>query len=120
MQQFVSPFNATQQADKIRDAIGSPVWLDNVAAVLADTDLVYSGSGTVVSAGDYVRTKAEGFSYEVAASGASDHHLTTAGGVKLYVMPGADGGASIPRRDHLTGAGSGPTFAASWRAPNPD
>jgi hypothetical protein len=31
-----------------------------------------------------VRTRAEGFSYSVAASSATDHHVTTAGGVKLY------------------------------------
>lgn len=56
----------------------------DVSALLADVTLSYSN----VTAGDVVRTRAEGFSYEVAASGASDHHLTTAGGAKLYVLPG--------------------------------
>lgn len=63
-------------------------WLDTVAAMIADTSLTYTPAlpGTVV-AGDYVQTRKEGFAYRVAASGASDQHVTTAGGVKLYVMP---------------------------------
>lgn len=55
----------------------------NVAALLADTALTYS----TASAGDIIRTRSEGFAYQVAASGASDQHVTTAGGVKLYVLP---------------------------------
>jgi len=71
-------------------------WLDTVSALIADTSLTYTAAqpGTV-SAGDYVRTRSEGFAYQVAASGASDHHITTAGGVKLYVVPGQDGRAAI-------------------------
>lgn len=69
---------------------------DNAAAVIADTAMGYtSGASVQVSAGQYVLTTAEGFAYEVAASGATDHHLTTAGGVKLYVLPGADGGVNV-------------------------
>jgi hypothetical protein len=56
----------------------------DVAAVLGDT-----GSG--FGAGSIWRTRSEGFSYEEAPSSATDHHVTTAGGVKLYVLPGADG-----------------------------
>lgn len=56
-----------------------------VADLLADTTLTYPA----VAAGDVV--EAGGFRYQVAASGASDHHVTTAGGVKLYVLPGASG-----------------------------
>lgn len=52
-----------------------------VADLLADTTLAYTG----VSAGDVV--EAGGYRYQVAASGASDHHVTTAGGVKLYALP---------------------------------
>jgi len=67
-------------------------WLDDVAAVLADTALTYTTGGpSSVVAGDYVQTRKEGFAYKVAASGASDQHLVTAGGVKLYVMPDVDG-----------------------------
>jgi len=50
----------------------------NTAALLASTKPLIVGST--------VRT-ADGFVYEVAATGAADSHLTTAGGVKLYVIP---------------------------------
>ena len=61
-------------------------WIDTVIALLSDATLTYTvGQPATVSAGDYVRTRAEGFSYEVAAPLATDHHITTAGGVKLYV-----------------------------------
>lgn len=58
------------------------------ATLLADTTLTYTAAqpGTV-TAGDVIRTRAEGFAYEVAASGATDHHVETTGGVKLYVLP---------------------------------
>lgn len=57
----------------------------DLATLLADTNLGYSGPSTsVVSAGQVIRTSKEGYSYEVASSGASDHHLTV-NGVKLYV-----------------------------------
>ena len=60
-------------------------WVDDVSALLADTTLTYTaGQPGAVVAGDIVRTRAEGFAYEVAASGAADQHVTTAGGVKLY------------------------------------
>jgi len=64
----------------------------DVATLLADTTITYT-AGTVnsVSTGDVVQTATEGFAYTVAASGASDQHVTTAGGVKLYVLPGATG-----------------------------
>lgn len=55
---------------------------DTVALLIADTVRAYSNT----TAGDYIRTRAEGFSYLVAASGASDHHVTTGGGLKLYAV----------------------------------
>lgn len=63
----------------------------DLPTLLANTSLVYGSGASKVAAGDVIRTRAEGFSYQVAASGATDHHLTTAGGVKLYVLAGADG-----------------------------
>jgi hypothetical protein len=64
----------------------------DVAALLADTTLTYAaGQPGTVTAVDIVRTRADGFSYQVAASGATDHHVATVGGVKLYVMPASDG-----------------------------
>lgn len=55
---------------------------DTAALLIADTVRTYSNT----TAGDYIRTRSEGFAYEVAASGASDHHVTTGGGLKLYVL----------------------------------
>jgi hypothetical protein len=65
--------------------------LDSVADLVADTALTYSN----VTTGDYLTTLAEGYAYEVAASGATDHDLATAGGVKLYVQP-VDGALPVP------------------------
>lgn len=84
-----------------------------VAALLADT-----GTYTTYAAGQIV--EAGGFRYQVAASGATDHHVTTAGGVKLYVLGndfgawGADQGLiSFPSGDFVLGAGNaGPDFVA--------
>lgn len=61
---------------------------DTVAGLIADTSMRYTPSAdyqTPMVAGGNVT--AGGFRYEVAAAGASDHHLTTAGGVKLYALP---------------------------------
>jgi hypothetical protein len=71
-------------------------WLDSQADIETDTTLTYAGGtpGTV-AAGDYVRTRAEGFAYEVLASGAASPDRTTAGGVRLKVLPGADGFVSV-------------------------
>lgn len=64
---------------------------DTVALLLADTILAYAPATgkTVVATGQIV--KAGTFRYQAAASGASDHHVVTAGGVKLYVLTNADG-----------------------------
>ena len=70
----------------------------DVATLLADTEFTYSAGvpNTVqVAAGDILRTLAEGFAYQVAASGATDQHVTTAGGVKLYLLPSADGTRNV-------------------------
>lgn len=65
--------------------------LATVAALLADTTLAYvAGTGKVVVATSEI-VEAGGFRYQVAASGASDQHVTTAGGVKLYVQADATG-----------------------------
>lgn len=68
----------------------APLHFATVALLLADAVLSYStGVGLVqVGTGDIIQ--ARGFRYQVAASGASNHHLTTAGGVKLYVLPNAN------------------------------
>lgn len=53
---------------------------------MLSSNLGRRGEGSIWNAG--------GYRYEEAASDASDHHLTTAGGVKLYVLPG-DSGYSV-------------------------
>lgn len=69
----------------------APLTFATVASLLADTVLSYTAGGghVVVGSGDIIQ--AQGFRYQVAASGASDHNLITAGGVKLYVLAGANG-----------------------------
>lgn len=56
-----------------------------VSGLLADTTMGYSGADIDVGLGDII--EAQGFRYEVVASGATDAHVETAGGVKLYVLP---------------------------------
>ena len=64
------------------------IWLDDVTALLADTTLTYTaGQPSTVVVGDYVRTRKEGFAYQVAAVG----DVTTAGGIQLDVMIESDG-----------------------------
>lgn len=53
----------------------APDHFTTVAALLADTTASYPTGMTLTAAG---------YRYTVAASGASDHHLTNAGGAKLY------------------------------------
>jgi hypothetical protein len=65
--------------------------LRDVATLLANTSIVYGAGAAQVAAGDIMQTRAEGFSYEVAAEAATDQHVTTAGGVKLYVLEGEAG-----------------------------
>lgn len=53
----------------------TPAYFDNVTALLADT--------RTWPTGQILNTREEGFAYEVVTSG---QHVTTAGGVKLYVL----------------------------------
>lgn len=72
------------------DAVETKKEFTTVAALLADTSTY-----TFFAADDYVRVLDGNFVYKVAASGASDHHVTTAGGVKLSVQAGNNGRARI-------------------------
>lgn len=78
-----SPLTAAQHDDNMLRLFGFPT----LAAMLADEDRNYD----FYSTGQTVLTLAEGFRYKVAAADATDHHLTTGGGLKLYVLPGPDG-----------------------------
>ena len=87
---------------------------ESVTSLLADTVLAYAGTGTEKAVvGDTVVTRSEGFSYEVAAAGAADVYLTTAGGVKLYVLPGANG-AVTASQCWLTGTGDETVEVLKW------
>lgn len=59
-------------------------YFDTVALGLADTTMTYAAGPYQVTAGQYARFG--DFNYEVADAAAIDHHVTTAGGVKLYVL----------------------------------
>lgn len=76
------------QAVVASDAVNQTVKkeFETVALLLADT-----GTYTNYAVDDYLRVVDRGFVYKVAASGASDQHVTTAGGVKLYVQAGVEG-----------------------------
>lgn len=86
--------NARDAAEAFAAAAGSASGLldrATVAALIADNVFSYTaGSGKTLVAASNVIT-AQGFRYEVAASGETNQHLTTAGGVKLYYLPGAEG-----------------------------
>ena len=84
-------YTATDVEGALQEAAQDTLSRANVAALLADTALSYSN----VTAGDVIRTRAEGFAYEVAPSSATNHHVTTSGGVKLRVLPGQNGFASL-------------------------
>lgn len=66
-----------------------PLRARDAAELLADTQRSYSAGLRVVAPGQIIVTQAEGFSYQVAAESAVDHHLQTAGGIRLYVLPDA-------------------------------
>lgn len=72
-----------------RAKIARHLSFDAVSDLLNDSTLAYSFGSPTVSAGEII--SAGGFRYEVAASGASDNHIVTSGGVKLYVIPGDEG-----------------------------
>ena len=59
-------------------------WVGEV--IFNDITSLLTSAFTGFATGQIIRTRKEGFSYAVAASGASDHDLTTTGGIKLYVQ----------------------------------
>lgn len=97
---------ASASASAVAAALYDGTWLDDVADLIADTALTYTPAlpGTV-TAGDIVQTRAGGFAYQVASSGASDYHVTTAGAVKLYVLPCEDGAYKLAAFGVTTAAG---------------
>lgn len=79
---------------------------DTVAALLA-----YTGS---LVEGDTIPVRTGGHCYQVAASGASDHHLTTAGGAKLYILPRDGDTISIAAFGISAGGDIGQSMLKAW------
>ena len=81
----------TSSTASYNPAAGYPVFA-SPPALLSDSVLSYAPTGDqlLVQAGMPIITS-DLFAYTVAASDASDHHVTTAGGVRLYVLPDAGG-----------------------------
>lgn len=69
---------------------------DTVADMLADSNFSYAATEpeNVANVGGFLRVVEGGYVYKIASAGATDEHLTTAGGVKLYVVPN-DGVVSL-------------------------
>lgn len=68
----------------------------SVSALIADERLAYVNGAAFIRVDAGAIIDAGGFLYEVAASDATDHHVTTAGGVKLKVLPfGGQSGATF-------------------------
>ena len=80
-----APINGTDLT-ALDEAIGtaSGRQFATLALLLADAVLTYSAGSHQVVAGDYLTVLEENSKWKVAASGATDHDKTTAGGVKLY------------------------------------
>ncbi|TBD04217.1 hypothetical protein ELH21_07290 [Rhizobium leguminosarum] len=57
------------------------------ADLTSDTDLSYSGTAAVVAGTTILEVTSKGWFYLVAPAAASDYHIITAGGVKLYALP---------------------------------
>lgn len=75
--------------------IRSSVSFATVAALLADEAMSYDAGENLIVVGPGDLIEAQGFHYEVAASGATDVHVETSGGVKLYARPAADGTLNV-------------------------
>lgn len=88
---------ASAAASAASAALYDGPWLDTVAALIADTSLTYTPAlpGTVV-AGDYVKTRAEGFAGTVLASGTpvASPYIQTSGSVVLQMLPDGRGAYS--------------------------
>jgi len=102
---------ATPASGKGLDLIGEPTVADMLASVFPAR-----GAGSI--------WHADGHRYREAVIVAADHHLVTAGGVKLYVLPGPDGSYNVRAfgakgdwdNDTQTGADDQPAFQAACDA----
>ncbi len=63
----------------------------STAMMLADAQMTYAAGDDQVLAGTMFRLRTKDFAYEIADAAASDWHLQTAGGIKLYALPDKTG-----------------------------
>lgn len=78
------------EAAAVNAALGTPYGFNTVLAFLTDNTMGYAPPyANVVTVGQYFL--AGGHRYQVAAAGASDHHVQNAGVAKAYVMPSEAG-----------------------------
>ncbi|GEM_PF-4509213 len=68
---------------------------DTVEALMSSQTMAYSPGEDSVAVQIGATIHAGGSNYKVAAAAATDHHLTTAGGVKLYALPDSSGTYSV-------------------------
>jgi len=92
---------AAAEAARDEAVLYDGIWFDDFSTMQDDISRTYANT----TAGKYIRTRKEGFAYQVAASGASDQHVTTAGGVKLYVQAVEDGSYPLAAFGVATAAG---------------
>lgn len=70
---------------------GVKLYLTRSDIVKADVDALLADTATWYPEDLILNARQEGTRYQVAASSASDHDLTTAGGIKLYVLASSEG-----------------------------
>lgn len=87
--QIKAAYEAEADTNAFRDADKSKLSgiFVSVADLLSDVQSFVEG--------DVLTTETEGFSYKVAPVSATDHHVATAGGVKLYVLEDTQGVVSL-------------------------
>ena len=97
---------AAERADDVAAALGYRD-VASATALIADAVLTYSAGVNQVLAGEVVRTRNEGFSFQVAPSSATNNDVITAGGVKLYKLPSQTRIARVGRATTPTVASAG-------------
>lgn len=102
---YMSALRTRQAIDELRDDLIAVASFKTVSDLLSDmTTIGYSSGRVTVQTGDVVA--AGWHRYEVAAQGASDEHISTAGGVKLYVIPDSEGRYNVRAFGATEGVGN--------------
>jgi len=112
-------------ATRFLTTLGAPKIVDNVSSLLSDSTLAYTPSlkqsdivKPLVEAGTTIQTRDEGFLFVVAADDATDHDVATAGGVKLYARPDANGVIDVRQFGCVAGQDSAVQLQKALSHPN--